>query len=66
MHLVDWFRCQATVKVGDQGMTGGGVELEGGIRSQLVAGIWECPLGQSGPTVGVDLCLELCLDFGQK
>lgn len=35
--MVDWFRCQATVKVGDQGMMGRG---QIGGRDQQPAGGW--------------------------
>lgn len=53
VHLLDWFRCQATVKVKDQEATG--VRSEGGIRSQLVvSGVfcWSlCTRGEGQPVL---------------
>lgn len=53
VHLLDWFRCQATVKVKDQEATG--VRSEAGIRSQLVvSGVfcWSlCTHGEGQPVL---------------
>lgn len=56
MHFVDWSRHQDTVKVKDQDVAGIGVKSEGGIRSQLVARVWEGSAGQSVLMGTVNLC----------